>query len=207
MTTGKDRTYRVERFTAAILAGGRGIRLGMNKARLKIGGKLVLDHTTDCLREMFPEIIVILQAGDRAERAIGLADVRVVTDVLPSDGPLVGIYTALAHLSTPYVFVMACDMPYPNMELVRLLLSEAEGREVVVPRMRDHLEPLFAVYSRDLLNKVRAFLDQGRLKIPDLIEELDVRYVEEDEVAACDPEFRSFFNINTIEDLESAQTI
>lgn len=194
-----------EGFAAAVLGGGQGRRLGMSKVYLEIDGRTVLDHIIDCLWDVFPSILIILKSGNHAPVAVARSGVELIPDVLPSNGPLVGIYTALQHSPAPYVFVMACDMPYPNMDLVRYMLREAAGWEAVVPRMSDHLEPLFAVYRRDLLEKVRDFLDKDRLKIPDLIAQLDVRYLEEDEIAACDPDFRSFFNINTLEDLEYAQ--
>ena len=194
-----------EGFAAAILGGGQGKRLGMSKLHLAIGGRTVLGHIIGCLRDTFPSILVILKSDNHVPHDAAWPGVELIPDALPSSGPLVGIYTALLHSPAPYVFVMACDMPCPNMELVSRMLREAEGWEAVVPRMSDHLEPLFAVYRRDVLGKVRDFLDQDRLKIPELIAQLDVRYVEKEEVAACDPEFLSFFNINTRKDLEHAQ--
>lgn len=192
-------------FAAAVLGGGQGKRLGMSKILLEIGGRTVLDHIIDCLRDVFPSILLVLKKGNQVPAMSATPGVEVIPDALPSNGPLVGIYTALQNSPAPYVFVMACDMPYPNMDLVRGMLREAAGREAVVPRMNGHLEPLFAVYRRDLLEKVRAFLDEDRLKIPDLIAELDVRYFEKDEISSYDPDFRSFFNVNTLEDLRSAQ--
>ena len=35
-----------------------------------------------------------------------------------------------------------------------------------------------------------------------LLERIDARYIDEDEVRKIDPEGRSFININTVEDLE-----
>jgi molybdopterin-guanine dinucleotide biosynthesis protein A len=191
-------------FVAAVLAGGEGKRLGMNKALLEIDGKTVLDRILDSLQEIFPSILLVAQEGDSFLDAGSRPGVKVVPDLFPGKGPLVGIYTALENSPAPYVFVMACDMPYPDQGLVRCLISKAPGREAVVPRRGNYIEPLFAVYSRDIRERMRARLDEGRLKIHELIKELNVRYLEEDEVAACDPDFRSFFNINTPQDLRKA---
>lgn len=194
-------------FAAAVLVGGKGRRLGMNKALLEVDGKPILERILDVLLGVFPEIILVAQEGDSTLEAASRPGVRLVRDLFPGKGPLVGIYTALENSPAPYVFVMACDMPYPSMELVRCLMSEAEGKEAVVPRRGDYIEPLFAVYRRDIREKIRARLLQDRLKIHELVRELDVRYLGEDEIAACDPEFRSFFNINTPEDLEAAGSV
>lgn len=191
-------------FSAAVLAGGRGKRLGADKTTLNIGGVPVLDRVVSFLRDIFPEVLVVVQdEGSLDARRFG-PGVRVVGDVLPGKGPLGGIYTALSNSSYPQVFVMACDMPYPQEGLVRRLLSLADQAEAVVPRRGEYIEPLFAVYSRSLKERIRSRLERGLLKIHRFLDTVDVRFLEEEEIAACDPDFRSFFNINTREDLRRA---
>ncbi|MDD3717909.1 MAG: molybdenum cofactor guanylyltransferase [Actinomycetota bacterium] len=191
-------------FIAAVLAGGQGKRLGMDKATLQIGACSLLDKILATLRGMFPLILLVVQEAGSPLAAREDDEVKVVADVIPGKGPLVGIYTALRNSPAPYVFVMACDMPYPSRELICRMLSMAPGADAVVPKRGEYIEPLFAVYRRDIADSIQARIEEGRLKIHELIEELDVRYLEEDEIAACDPGFRSFFNINTPEDLEAA---
>jgi len=192
---------REAEFVAAVLAGGEGKRLGMNKALLTINGSMVLERILLILRNIFPSILLVVQGGDSTLVAMEDEQVRIVSDITPGKGPLVGIYTALMSSPAPYVFVMACDMPYPSPVLIRRMLSEAPGRDAVVPRRGEYIEPLFAVYRRDIHDRIRTRIEEGRLKIHELIQELDVRYLEEEEIAACDPGFRSFFNINTPDDL------
>lgn len=193
------------RFIAAVLAGGKGKRLGMDKTRLEIEGKTVLERALDCLKEIFSKVLIVVQDRDFVAPSGYHVPLEVVTDLLPDKGPLGGIYTALHYSPAPYVFVMACDMPYPSRELIRCLLAEAPGREAVVPCHGQYIEPLFAVYSREIRNRIHLRLEENRLKIHELIDELDVRYLTEEEVAACDSGPRSFFNINTPDDLDRAQ--
>lgn len=197
---GKERPREVDA-AAAVLAGGEGRRLGADKTSLEIGGKPVLDGIVEQLSQVFSRLLLVVKnGGSELEGRYG-PQVRVVRDMVAGKGPLVGIYTALELSPAPYVFIMACDMPYPNPDLVRRLLSLAPGREAVVPRRGEYIEPLFAVYSRGIRERARERVESNRLKIHTLIDELDVRYLEEEEIAACDPGFRSFFNINTPEDL------
>jgi molybdopterin-guanine dinucleotide biosynthesis protein A len=177
----------------------------MDKALLTIDGSIVLDGILSTLSNIFPAILLVVQGYDSPLVEAEDPRATVVADIIPGKGPLVGVYTALEYSTAPYVFIMACDMPYPNPPLIRRLLAEAPGREAVVPRRGEYIEPLFAVYNRDIRDRIRDRVQAGRLKIHELIQELDVRYLEEDEIAACDPGFRSFFNINTLEDLESPQ--
>ncbi len=188
-------------FAAAVLAGGKGKRLGMDKARLQVEGCMILDRIVFALLGIFPEVLLVVQSGDSPPLPEGGDRVRVVSDLIPGKGPLVGIYTALQHSTAPYVFVMACDMPYPSTLLIRRMLEEARGVDAVVPRRGEYIEPLFAVYAREVRERALKRIEEGRLKIHELIRELDVRYLDEEEIAACDPSFRSFFNINSIEDL------
>ncbi|NPV58532.1 MAG: molybdenum cofactor guanylyltransferase [Actinobacteria bacterium] len=192
-------------FAAAVLAGGKGKRLGMDKARLQVEGRMIIDRIVNVLLGIFPEVMLVVQSGDSPLSSEGGERVRVVSDLIPGKGPLVGIYTALQHSRAPYVFVMACDMPYPSTPLIRLMLEKARGVDAVVPRRGEYIEPLFAVYARDVRDRVLERIEEGRLKIHELIRELDVLYLDEEEIASRDPGFRSFFNINTIEDLEKAR--
>lgn len=194
-------------FAAAVLCGGKGRRLGVNKVALEVGGVSVLGRITRVLKGIFPLIYLVTQENNRMLGDLGDKKIEVVNDLLPGRGPLGGIYTALEYTSKPYIFVMACDMPYPNPELIRFLLSRAPGWEAVVPRRGPYIEPLFAVYSREIRERIRKRLEGGKLKIHEVIDELQVCYVEEKEVAELDPAFLSFFNINTPEDLVEARRL
>lgn len=193
-----------EGFTAAVLAGGKGKRLGLDKTGLVIKGEPVLRRIVFLMMEIFPRVLVVAQEGNHSLEEVDDGKVRVVCDIIPDKGPMGGIYTALARSEDPYVFVTACDMPYPRPELIRRLLTEAPGWEAVVPRRGRYIEPLFSVYARNVRERMREKLEGGRLKIYEFIGELRVRYLEEEEIARYDPEFLSFFNVNTPEDLEKA---
>lgn len=187
---------------AAVLAGGKGKRLGMDKLSLEIDGKRILDRILSLLQGLFPCLLLVVQQNSSLPRGDVPEGIRVVEDIIPGKGPLGGIYTALEYSPLPYVFVMACDMPSPSKELILHLVSESPGKEAVVPRRGPYIEPLFAVYSRSLAPRMRCELEGGLLKIYEFIRNVDVKYVEEEEIASRDPLFRSFLNINTPEDLE-----
>ena len=61
-------------------------------------------------------------------------------------------------------------------------------------------EPLLARYSSEVVPELTRRIEEGRLSMRAMIEELDVHYIERDEWAEVDPEGRSFININTPED-------
>ncbi len=79
--------------------------------------------------------------------------------------------------------------------------------DIVVPRMKEKVEPLCAVYSKSCLAPIRELLKQDELKIIELYPMVRVRYIEEVEIDRFDPEHLSFFNINTQADLDRARRL
>jgi molybdopterin-guanine dinucleotide biosynthesis protein A len=195
-----------EKFGAAVLAGGSAERLGLNKALVDIAGCRVIDRILDILQEIFASPAIVVQRDSDLEN-FARPGIEIFRDLLPGKGPLGGIYTALESSAEPYVFVMACDMPYPCRLLILHMLSLVRGREALVPRRGEYIEPLFAVYSKEIRKRIKARLERNDLKIHDLLAELDVLYLDEEEIARFDPEFRSFLNINTPSDLKKAMRL
>jgi molybdopterin-guanine dinucleotide biosynthesis protein A len=194
-------------FSCAILAGGEGSRLRAEKALLDLGDRFLAETLIENLRPCFSDIMLVVRNEHSPVRALGEKGVRIVSDLLPRKGPLGGIHSALHHSENPFCFVIACDMPFPSLPLVGQMMRRADGHAAVVPRRGEYIEPLFAVYRNDLEEGARAFLESGRLKIHDFLDEVDVLYLEEEEIDRCDPHGLSFFNINTPEDLARAREI
>ena len=82
----------MEAVTPVVLAGGAGTRLGgVNKALLEIGGRRVIDRLLAALRPLGDEIVLVNNDGSLA----GLAGTRLVADVEPGAGALMGLYSGL----------------------------------------------------------------------------------------------------------------
>lgn len=103
--------YQPEQITAAILAGGRGLRMGgLDKGLLIHRGRPLVTHLAGILRPQARELLLSANRSHDRYRALGfspLADRRA-----DYAGPLAGIETALAVCSTPYLLVCPCDTPY-----------------------------------------------------------------------------------------------
>jgi molybdenum cofactor guanylyltransferase len=186
-----------------ILAGGQSRRLGTDKALLRLQGQTLLASTIERLRPLCQEIIVVTNSP----RAHTHPSARLVGDLFPGMGSLGGIYSGLQAALTTYSVAVACDMPFLNAGLVGYMATLAASYDVVMPRVGDSLEPLHAIYSKVCLPYMKELLERNDLKIIDFLPHVRVRYVAEDELAAWDPQQRSFLNINTPQDLEKAQAI
>jgi molybdopterin-guanine dinucleotide biosynthesis protein A len=190
-----------------ILAGGRSLRLGHDKILEKIGDKSLLERVISRI-DTFSENIIIVTAHERTFAPLAkYPKVKTVSDILPGQGSLGGIYTGLITSSSFYNLVVAADMPFLNESLLRYMIDKAEGNDFVLPRVEGLFEPLHAVYSRNCIAPIKTILEQGKRVIIELFNYVKVRYIETEEVDRFDPRHLSFFNINTREELELAREI
>jgi molybdopterin-guanine dinucleotide biosynthesis protein A len=189
--------------TGIILAGGKNLRFGANKALVKIGRQTVIERIMERLTPITSRFIVVMSGEPFLLPA--LPPVQVVSDVLPGKGPLVGIYSGLAVSDTGINIAVACDMPFLSTSLLEHMVAIAPGFDAVIPRTDDgFIEPLHAVYSRTCLPVIKAHLEAGHFSIRSFLDGVKVRYIEEDECRQYDPVLLSFFNLNQPEDLDLA---
>ena len=188
-----------------VLAGGRSRRLGRDKAFLMLDGQPLVVRTVDRLAALSDDLVVVTNEAARFEPLV--LPVRLVPDERPGEGALMGIYSGLRAARYPHALVVACDMPLLSLPLLRYMLPLANGSDVVIPRVAGLLEPLHAIYGKACLPAMGRLLDQGQRQIIAFFGQVRVRYVEEDEIARCDPHHLSFVNVNTPEDWERVQRL
>ena len=190
-----------------VLAGGKGLRLGHEKALETVGNKSLIQWVVFSLSFLNSDIIIVTAAKQLPPQFIGYPKLKMVTDTYPGKGPLGGIYTGLAASDSFYNLVVACDMPFLNQALLDYMIQISASFDLVVPRLGNMVEPLHAVYSKGCLAPIECLLKQANLSIRELFTLVKVRYVEAAEINRFDPEHLSFFNVNTEADLETAREI
>ncbi|MDP3048697.1 MAG: molybdenum cofactor guanylyltransferase [Thermodesulfovibrionales bacterium] len=79
-------------------------------------------------------------------------------------------------------------------------LDSEQRYDAVIPIFEEKPQPLFGIYSKNILGIIEKRLKKGLKKLKDMLTELKVLYIKEEEVRQIDPEGRSFLNINTMED-------
>lgn len=183
--------------TGIILSGGKSIRMGENKAFIEIEGTPIIKRIHLLFKKLFQEVIIV---KNQKEFFINL-NAEIYSDLFPNRGVLGGLYTGLYFSSFPYSFCVACDMPFLKRPVIEYLIKNIQGNDIVVPRTKNGLQPLHAIYSKNCLEPINKIMEQGKYKIIDFYPKVKVKIIEEDEFHALDPMRESFMNVNTPEEL------
>ncbi len=186
---------------AVILVGGKSRRMGSNKAFLKLKGKTFIEHQIDLLREIFNEITISANTPSEYKHL----NIPIIKDIYPNKGPLGGIYTSLINSSSFYTFVLACDMPFVEIDLIKHLKSFIKGHDVVVPQINKGLEPLHAFYSKNCIAPIKKELDNNNLRIVSFFPQVKVKTVKLNNLPSSNKFKDSIKNLNTIEEYKDAK--
>jgi molybdopterin-guanine dinucleotide biosynthesis protein A len=181
-----------ERITAVVLAGGKSERFGSDKATYPVDGLPMIEHPLAVLKNIFSEIIII--SGN--VEGLSYLGFPVYPDMVPSAGPLCGLYTALHHADRGSVFLTACDMPHLDEKFIRYLTGLPGDFDIVVPVVNGWYETLHAVYSTSCLPSIERLLKGDDRRIMSVFEGVRVRAIEENEIRMFGDPARMFANIN-----------
>lgn len=197
-----------------ILAGGRGSRIGINKALAPLSGTPMVLRVVNRILHVTEKVVVVIGRNDSvaAFSKILPRNVAILRDSVSRRSPLVGMLTGLESFAgvVNYSAVVPCDSPFIRPNMIQYLFQVAEGHDAAIPIWPNgYIEPLHSVYEvQDTIRAIRRTLMIERSSNRDMIKHLkDVRYVPVDELRSYDPELRTFFNINRPEDLREASEI
>ncbi len=177
--------------------------MGQDKALLPFLGQPLIQRVLERVTPLADEILVTTNNPE----AYGFLAVPVLADTLPGRGALGGLYTALRAASNAEVVVIACDMPFVNPELLRseMGLLQSSGADLVIPQLEGGLEPFHAVYRKEsCLPEIEWALAADKWRVDSWFSRVRVYRMPEEEIRKLDPNLRSFWNINTPEELEQA---
>lgn len=191
--------------TGVLLAGGKSRRMGQDKRYLLVGEETLLERGLHVLRSVFQDVVVVI-AQDSLPLGV---DVKVVRDLMPECGSLGGLYTGLMQAVTPWIFVVACDMPFLNEAVIAQFTSRRATADIVMAKLGARLHPMHALFGKQCLPVLEQMIRARQLKIQDLVSHvfLRVQYVTEVDLLTIDPSGRSFQNVNTPADLEAARSL
>ena len=187
-----------ESICGVLLAGGKSLRMGLNKAFLSIEGQPMVVRSVDRLAAVTDEILI--SSNDPAPyEFLGLP---VIPDLFPGQGPLAGLHAAMTRTRRSQILLLACDLPRIHSGMLARLIRYAPAFDAVVPRTADQrIHPLCAVYRRTCLERIESNLVRLENRMAALLEDpsLKVKWLAPAEGSFA-PE--DLINLNSPNDLE-----
>ncbi len=184
--------------TLAVQAGGQSRRMGREKALLPFPDRPLIARVVARLAPLAKTVLITTNHPE----TLAFLGVPCYPDVMPGQGALGGLLTALEHAPTALVAVVACDMPFASPALFRRAweyLHRHPEAAAAVPRTARGWQPFHAVYRRDLcLPALKAALNQGERRVARWLETLPPWPVP------AEDDDKAFWNLNTPEDYRRA---
>jgi molybdenum cofactor guanylyltransferase len=182
---------------AFILAGGASRRMGTDKSQLLIERQTFAERIAETLSQVADSVTFV---GGQSQ------SLQTVADVYPQWGALGGIHGALAACKSEWAIIVACDLPFVTAGLFSFLASLRLDHDAIVPIQQDKRpQPLAALYRVDpCLQRATELIEVGRRRPLDLLDAVNTRWVEFDELTNLDQAERFFVNINTPSDYMEA---
>jgi molybdopterin-guanine dinucleotide biosynthesis protein A len=186
--------------SAVILAGGKSSRMGFDKQFLRIRNRSLLRFHGRALSELFDQIVVVTNSPQLyLETSFTL-----VSDEIRDKGPLAGLHVGLKAARSHYVYLLACDMPYLNLDYIRFMQRRLNTVDVetCVTQQGEWLEPFNGFYSRDLVPIIEEYLARGKQSLFHFIRSRNTLYVSERQARGFSPDWSMFLNLNTRQEFE-----
>ncbi|NKB25664.1 MAG: molybdopterin-guanine dinucleotide biosynthesis protein B [Kiritimatiellae bacterium] len=155
-----DRMVKLFPVYGLILTGGKSVRMGRDKATLKIGGAMQSERCFKLL-EQHCDSVFISNRTDQAH-AIGHEGFPQIHDTFIDLGPTGGILSALKREPRATWFVAACDLPYLDDETLSKLLQKRNPFKMatayVSERHKGLPEPLCTLYEPKSIYRIMNFV-------------------------------------------------
>jgi molybdopterin-guanine dinucleotide biosynthesis protein A len=189
--------------TAIILAGGDSQRMGVDKANMLLGDQTLLQRVIVTMQKIFPHVIISVRQPRPEINLPQICDEQAGVGI--AAGPLTGLAASMAHVTTPWAFAVACDMPFVAPTMVEYLAQQRAGNQAIVPIVKGYPQPLSAFYASNCKDAIREILEHREKKsLRAALGLLQVHYVDEAELMKVDPALRSFFDLDTPHDVALA---
>ncbi len=156
--------------TLAILAGGKGVRMGMPKSNLTFEGQPILTYLHR--RFAWPgKTLLVTGIGNQHPPGAENFDTE-VTDPVPDQGPLRGVLTALQNTTTDLLAIATVDMPAVTTEILEYLIESLtqspESAGVMFERQIEgtqQIEPFPSVLRRTFTPAIRQRIELGHRSV------------------------------------------
>jgi len=181
----------VRQVAGVLLTGGASRRMGTDKSQIVVNGETLAARAARVLASVCDPVI---------EVGPSVSGLPAIQEDPPGAGPLVALLAGVGALGNPRVVVLlACDLPFVEAPLLRLLV-EWPGTGTVIPVVDGRFQYACARYGPAALDEAHVALRGGGSSLR-AIGDANCEYLAPSQWGAVATE-RSFADVDTPEDLE-----
>ena len=192
---------------AVVLAGGKSKRFGQDKNCVKLGSRTLLEHVLLKIVDKFKEILIVSSNSLEIEE---IKKITVIPDCFDDLGPLAGVLSSMKWIkknNKPYKWIATfpSDTPFFDISIIDEYKTRIEQSEssLYFVKSNEKRHNIFGLWSIDLIERLEEDLIKNNYrKVEEWANKVGVSTIDI-KIKNYDP----FFNINTKEDLEVAQSI
>ncbi len=181
--------------TGILLAGGKSSRMGQEKGLVEFRGKPLIQYGIELLSRFTDRIVI--GSANQDYLAFGC---ELIPDEVAGKGPAAGLAAALNSSVTPWNIVLACDLPFLEVEFIDKLLSASTNYQAAVPVNHGKIEPLAALYHRDLGPIFKEAVAIDNLALRKILLLCRVNYLEISQMIEKYPNL--FVNLNSMDQMD-----
>ncbi|UOQ85318.1 molybdenum cofactor guanylyltransferase [Gracilibacillus salinarum] len=192
----------MRKFSGIVLAGGNSSRYNGDKAFASYQGKPFYQHAIDLLVPIADHVYVVC----RPDQTDAIADHRVSIinddELYRGDGPLAGIYSAIAVTDAQWNLAVPVDTPFMDKTIVHALVKQIDpAYDAIIPCVDGRVQPLVGFYKNNVQTVIKELLAEGRRSMHQLLTRIKVKYVSFQEKDSI-----YFANINSADDFQHYMT-
>lgn len=189
--------------TGVVLAGGKNLRFPTLKSFIKIDNSTIIEKNLALLGDIFDEVFI----STNMPEVYFYLGVPLIGDVIPSRGPMSGIYSSLFSAEGDSMFVVACDMPFISRDIISFVCKKHMEsfhayHDATIPVYNGEPQPLLGVYCKTVMPYLEKGVLNDETSLKRLLSKIKTNFIDESDIMTIDPDGRAFVNINTIEDYE-----
>ena len=189
-----------------VLAGGKSQRFGQDKSQVKLQDKLLIDYVLNEIVSEYNEILIVANDSINFMKS---KKISITKDFKSGLGPLGGVLTAMKWVKEKkkkykWISTFPTDTPFFTKKELNFFYENIDINEkkLFFIKTKNTRHNIFGLWSLDLMERLEDDLSKGERKVEVWADSIGVSVVNID-FKEPDP----FFNINTEENLETANKI
>lgn len=174
--------------------------MGEDKGLSQLLGKALVAHLLETLAQL-PHPKVIISSNPLYRQF----EIPIVADILPGQGPLGGLLTALDHTDKKKILVLSCDAPFIPLNAIEALMACGNTDQIIAGKIDEKLLPFPGIYPTRLLENVKTLVLKQKLKMHQFVIDNPHHLLDWKSLGINNP--LDFLNLNTKSDLGTALSL